>query len=139
MTMQNYVEGKVIVITGAGGGFGKLLSEKSAAMGARVVCAGRHEENIKSVVEGIRANGYEASYIKTDVSVKADVDAMAQFAIKQYGRIDVLVNNAGTMPLAFFWASISLYKNRYLTPLRTRLPACFLCSIVQINLIPIRI
>jgi len=100
--MKNYLEGKSIVVTGAGGGFGKLTSEKAAALGARVVCAGRREENIRAVAEGIRANGFEAAYVKADVAVKADMDAMAQFAVKQYGRIDVLVNNAGVMPLAFF-------------------------------------
>ncbi len=100
--MKNYIENKVIIITGAGGGFGKLTSEKAAAMGAKVVCAGRREENIKTVAEGIKANGFEASYIKADVVVKDDMDAMAQFAIKKYGRIDVLINNAGVMPLSFF-------------------------------------
>ena len=59
-------------------------------------------ESIKETVAEIKAAGGEASYIVTDVAKKDDVFAMAKFAVDTYGRIDVLVNNAGTMPLAFF-------------------------------------
>lgn len=100
--MKNYVESKVIIITGAGGGFGKFLARKAAALGAKVVCTGRHEENVKKVADGIKAKGYEAAYFKADVSIKEEMDAMAQFTVQQYGRIDVLVNNAAIMPLSFF-------------------------------------
>lgn len=100
--MENYVNGKVIVITGAGSGFGKLTAEKASEMGGRIVCSDIHEENLKNVVEGIRKEGNEARYIVTDVAQKQQVDAMARFALDTYGRIDVLVNNAGTMPLAFY-------------------------------------
>ena len=51
--MSNYVEGKVIIITGAGSGFGKLVSEMAADLGAKVVAADINEENLKLVVEGI--------------------------------------------------------------------------------------
>ena len=100
--MQNYVEGKVIIITGAGGGFGKLLAKKVSALGAKVVCVGRREENVKKVAEGIKEKGYEASYIKADVAIKEDMDAMVQFAVQKYGCVDVLVNNAAIMPTSFF-------------------------------------
>ena len=92
---KNYVEGKVIIITGASSGFGKLTAK-------RAVLAARSEEKLKETVAEIKAAGGEASYIVTDVAKKDDVFAMAKFAIDTYGRIDVLVNNAGTMPLAFF-------------------------------------
>ena len=98
---KNYVEGKVIIITGASSGFGKLTAK-------RAECASREEiralqlEKLKETVAEIKAAGGEASYIVTDVAKKDDVFAMAKFAIDTYGRIDVLVNNAGTMPLAFF-------------------------------------
>jgi NADP-dependent 3-hydroxy acid dehydrogenase YdfG len=100
--MKNYVEGKVIIVTGAGSGFGKLISEKAGGMGAKLVCADINEESVKAVVEGMKKDGIEAAYLKTDVTVKEEVDAMAQFAVGDYARIDVLINNAGTMPLAFF-------------------------------------
>jgi len=101
---MNYVEGKVVVITGAGSGFGKLTSEKLAAMGARMVLADINEEAVKAAAEGIRSEGGNAEYIVTDVSVKEQVDRMAQFTLETYGRIDVLVNNAGIMPIALFAA-----------------------------------
>lgn len=99
---DNYVKGKVIVITGASSGFGAATARKAAAMGGRVVLAARREERLASIVDEIRSVGGEASYIVTDVSDREQVFAMVNFAIETYGRIDVLVNNAGTMPEAFF-------------------------------------
>ena len=99
---KNYVEGKVIIITGASSGFGKLTAKRAAEMGGKIVLAARSEEKLKETVAEIKAAGGEASYIVTDVANKDDVFAMAKFAVDTYGRIDVLVNNAGTMPLAFF-------------------------------------
>lgn len=99
---KNYVEGKVIIITGASSGFGKLTAKRAAEMGGKIVLAARSEEKLKETVAEIKAAGGEASYIATDVAKKDDVFAMAKFAVDTYGRIDVLVNNAGTMPLAFF-------------------------------------
>ena len=99
---KNYVEGKVIIITGASGGFGLLTAKRAAEMGGKVVLAARSEEKLKAAVDEIRAAGGEAAYILCDVTKQDDVFAMAQFAIDTYGAIDVLVNNAGTMPLAFF-------------------------------------
>lgn len=99
---KNYMEGKVIIITGASSGFGKLTAKRAAEMGGKIVLAARSEEKLKETVAEIKAAGGEASYIVTDVAKKDDVFAMAKFAVDTYGRIDVLVNNAGTMPLAFF-------------------------------------
>lgn len=99
---KNYVEGKVIIITGASSGFGKLTAKRAAEMGGKIVLAARSEEKLKETVAEIKAAGGKASYIVTDVAKKDDVFAMAKFAVDTYGRIDVLVNNAGTMPLAFF-------------------------------------
>lgn len=99
---KNYVEGKVIIITGASSGFGKLTAKRAAEMGGKIVLAARSEEKLKETVAEIKAAGGEAGYIVTDVAKKDDVFAMAKFAVDTYGRIDVLVNNAGTMPLAFF-------------------------------------
>ena len=93
---------KVIIITGASSGFGKLTAKRAAEMGGKIVLAARSEEKLKETVAEIKAAGGEASYIVTDVAKKDDVFAMAKFAVDTYGRIDVLVNNAGTMPLAFF-------------------------------------
>lgn len=99
---ENYVKDKVIIITGASSGFGKETAKKAAELGGKVVLAARREELLKQITEEIKAEGGEAAYIKTDVRDREQVNAMAQFAIDTYGRIDVLVNDAGTMPLAWF-------------------------------------
>ncbi len=99
---QNYVEGKVIVITGASSGFGKETAKKAAELGGKVVLAARRDHILKEIVEEIREAGGEASYIKTDVRVREQVEAMIRFAVDTYGAVDVLVNNAGTMPLSWF-------------------------------------
>lgn len=100
--MTNYVKDKVIIITGAGSGFGKLASEMASDLGGKLICADINEENVKAVVAGIKAKGNQAEYIVTDVTRKEDMEAAAKFAVDTFGRIDALVNNAGIMPLAFF-------------------------------------
>ncbi len=99
---NNYVKDKVIVITGAGSGFGKLVSEMTAELGGKVVLADINEESLKSVVNEIKEKGQTAEYVVADVTNKDQVDNMAKFAVDTFGRVDVLVNNAGIMPLSFF-------------------------------------
>jgi len=100
--MSNYVKDKVIVITGAGSGFGRLVAEMTADMGAKVVGADINEGGLREVVEGIRAKGQSAEYQVADVTEKAQMDAVAALAVEKFGRIDVMLNNAGIMPLAYF-------------------------------------
>ena len=97
-----YVKGKVIVITGASSGFGAATARKAAALGAKVVLAARREDRLKAIVEEIRAQGGDAHYIRTDIRDRKQAEAMVQFAIDTYGRVDVLVNDAGTMPQAAY-------------------------------------
>lgn len=99
---MNYVKGKVIVITGASSGFGKLVAEKVAAMGGIPVLGARREDALKKVVEGIQAAGGTAYYCVTDVSKYEDVKALVALAVEKCGKVDVILNNAGTMPLAYF-------------------------------------
>lgn len=100
--MTNYVDGKVVVVTGAGSGFGRLLVRKCAALGAKVVGADVDEEAARITVDDAKAAGGTAEAFRVDVTDKAQVDALAAFALERFGRIDVMVNNAGTMPLAFY-------------------------------------
>lgn len=99
---ENYVAGKVVIITGASGGFGALTAERVAALGGKVVLAARNEEKLREQTRKIKDAGGEAVYAVTDVRSQKQVEAMAKLAVDTYGRIDVLVNNAGTMPLSFF-------------------------------------
>ena len=100
--MKNYVEDKSIIVTGAAGGFGKLVSEKAAALGAKVTCADIDEDALEKSVSDIRAAGGSAQAVRADVTNVEDMKALAQAAISAYGRIDVMLNNAGIMPLALF-------------------------------------
>lgn len=100
--MSNYIDGKVIVITGAGSGFGRLVAQLTAELGAKVVGTDIDEANLRATVEGINAKGHTAAYRVADVADKEQMDAVAAFAVAEFGRIDVLLNNAGIMPLAYF-------------------------------------
>ena len=100
--MSNHVAGKSIVITGAGSGFGKLVSERVAALGAKVTCADVNLEAAEAVAAGIRAAKGEAKAFRVDVASIAEMRALAKSAVDSFGAIDVMVNNAGVMPLAFF-------------------------------------
>lgn len=100
--MSKYLTDKVIIVTGAASGFGRLISEKCAAGGAKVVGVDVNAESLTEVFDGIRAAGFEGSVYVADVTDMGQVKAAAQHAVDTYGGIDVIVNNAGVMPLAFF-------------------------------------
>ncbi|MFO0872337.1 MAG: SDR family NAD(P)-dependent oxidoreductase [Phycisphaerales bacterium] len=104
MSSVDHIAGKVIVVTGAGSprGFGALVSRQAAARRAKLVCADIDEVAVGEVVAGIVAQGGEAMAVKADVSSIDDMKALAAAAVARFGRIDVMVNNAGVMPLAFF-------------------------------------
>ena len=91
---------KVTIITGGGGGMGRVAAQLFAAEGARVVVAEYSEAAGAETVELVRAAGGEATFVKTDVSKEADAKAMVDHAVSTYGRLDCLYNNAGVMPEA---------------------------------------
>src|SRR5688500_14402601 len=87
---------KAAIVTGAGTGIGRAIARLFAAEGASVVVAGRTPATGEETVGLIRAAGGEAIYVRTDVSREPDVRALFEAAITRYGRLHVLVNNAGT-------------------------------------------
>ncbi|MCH9667416.1 MAG: SDR family oxidoreductase [Actinomycetia bacterium] len=100
--MSQYLQDKVVIVTGAGSGFGKLISEKCAAGGAKVVGVDVNVENLNAVFDGIRDAGFEGTAHVADVTDMEQIKSAARHALDTFGSIDVLVNNAGVMPLAFF-------------------------------------
>lgn len=98
-TTQGRVAGKVCVVTGAGSGIGRAVALRLAEEGGRVLCAdlagGSAEETAGMADEAGRPVGGEAVARTVDVAVAAEVDAMVADAVGRWGRIDVLVNNAG--------------------------------------------
>jgi NAD(P)-dependent dehydrogenase (short-subunit alcohol dehydrogenase family) len=91
---------KVSIITGSGGGMGRVAALRFAGEGSRLIVADIHQAAAEETVRQVKAVGGEATPIAVDVSVEADAQAMVELAIKKYGRVDVLYNNAGVMPEA---------------------------------------
>lgn len=92
------LDGKVAIITGAAMGMGKSTAELFAELGAKVVVADYNEEEGNKVVESIKADGGDASFVKVDVSNEEQVKNMVQFTVDTYGKLDVAVNNAAITP-----------------------------------------
>ncbi|WP_410621287.1 SDR family oxidoreductase [Amycolatopsis sp. cmx-8-4] len=89
------IDGKVVAITGASGGIGEAIARTLADRGAAVVLGARRTERLEQVAEDIRARGGRAIVCTTDVTVRADLDRLVARAVEEFGRLDVLVSNAG--------------------------------------------
>lgn len=92
------ISGKVVVVTGASSGLGEATARHLAERGATVVLGARRADRLKVLVDEITRTGGNASAVTTDVTDSAQVQALVDMAVEQYGRIDVLINNAGIMP-----------------------------------------
>ena len=102
MEITNHVADKVIVITGAGSGFGRLVSEKTAALGAAVVGGDINAAALLETARAVETQGGRIVTRVTDVTRYSDQEALIALALERFGRVDVMLNNAGTMPLAFY-------------------------------------
>ena len=91
----------VAIVTGASSGIGEATARHLASEGAAVVLAARRVERLNELKEEIEADGGRALVVETDVTDRAACQALADAAKEAYGRIDVLVNNAGLMPLSY--------------------------------------
>ena len=94
------IEGKVVAITGASSGIGEAAARLLAQLGAKVVLGARRTDRLEKIVEEIRAKGGTAEFRTLDVTERKDVEDFVQFAEKTFGKVDVVVNNAGLMPLS---------------------------------------
>jgi len=98
--MKNNIEGKVVVITGASSGIGEATARHLAGLGAIVSLGARRKERLDQVVSDINAAGGKAMAFTTDVTKREQVEGLIDKTIKAFGRIDVIFNNAGIMPLS---------------------------------------
>jgi len=89
------LENKVAIITGAGSGIGKETAYLFAKEGARLVLTGRTAEKLENVCRKIRENGGKAIFKTGDVSKREDMDDVVNTALNEFGKIDILINNAG--------------------------------------------
>lgn len=94
---MDHIAGKVVVITGASSGLGEAVARRLGACGAKLVLGARRLERLEGVAADIVAAGGEARILKTDVQEPAHVQALVDEAVSTYGRLDVMINNAGLM------------------------------------------
>lgn len=98
--MTDTISGKVIVITGASSGMGEATARDLAAKGAKVVLGARRADRLDAIVKDITDAGGAAVAVVTDVTKRADVLTLVDTARDRFGRVDVVFNNAGLMPLS---------------------------------------
>lgn len=94
------IANKIILITGASSGIGEATARTLAKAGAAVVLGARRTDRLETLAAEITAAGGKAIYKSLDVTSREDVQAFADTALETFGRIDVIVNNAGVMPLS---------------------------------------
>jgi NADP-dependent 3-hydroxy acid dehydrogenase YdfG len=98
--METTVKGKVVAVTGASSGIGEAIALVLAKQGAKVVLGARRAEELEKIVAKIQSAGGEAIYVVTDVRSRANLSQLVQQACDHFGRLDVIVNNAGVAPLS---------------------------------------
>ncbi|MCQ2993217.1 SDR family oxidoreductase [Pseudomonas syringae] len=94
------IKNKVVVITGASSGIGEATARLLAEKGAHVVLGARRTERLAELCKELVAAGGSAQYQAVDVTDRANVQAFVDYAVNEFGRVDVIVNNAGVMPLS---------------------------------------
>ena len=100
--MKRYLNGKVVVITGASSGIGEAMAREYSKMGAKVVLGARREEELRRVADEIKAAGGAVAYVACDVVSEEECKRLIDTAIDNFGGIDVLICNAGLSMRALF-------------------------------------
>ena len=94
------IEGKVIAITGASSGIGEATARLLTERGAKVTLGARRTERLKALAADLHNQGGQAEYHALDVTRREEVASFVNFARERFGRLDVLISNAGLMPLS---------------------------------------
>jgi len=97
-TMSSSIEGKIVVITGASSGLGAATARLLSSQGAIVVLGARRLERIRALADELKGRGGKALALETDVTKLEQVTRLVDSAVQEFGRIDVMMNNAGLMP-----------------------------------------
>ena len=100
--MKNIFKDKVVIVTGASSGIGEAIAREFAKKGSKVILAARSEEKLSKIVNEIRSDGFEASFVTTDVSIEEDCRKLVDLTVKKYGTVNILINNAGISMRALF-------------------------------------
>lgn len=116
---------QVAIVTGASRGIGRNIALALAAKGARIVASARNQEALDSLVEEIKAAGGEAHAVAGDVAVSGDADALVAAATETFGRVDILINNAGITRDGLL---IRMKDEDWDAVLDTNLKGAFLCT-----------
>jgi len=98
--MENNIKGKVVAITGASSGIGEATAIMLAEQGAKVVLGARRRDRLEALVNRIKKTGGEAVFAVTDIKKSGDLASLVKLACDTYGRLDVMVNNAGIARLS---------------------------------------
>jgi len=123
--MELGLTGKTAIVTGGGSGIGKAICYTLATEGARVVVADLRQDRADGVADEIGKQGGKALGIAADVSSESDVDRMVDMTLKQWGGVDVLVNNAGIILQA---QTVDMTEPQWNKILTNNLTTCFVCS-----------
>jgi len=108
------LDGKVVIVTGAGRGIGAAIARTYAEVGANVVLAARTEAQLEEVAADVRASGGEALVLPCDVSELDVLDNLVDRTVEAFGGVDVVVNNAGgSMPNAFLDTSVRAFEKAF--------------------------
>lgn len=100
MTSLSNVPSKVVLLTGASSGIGEATARELVKQGHRLIIGARRTDRLEALTRDLRANGGTVDYRALDVTSLENMQAFAEFAITTHGRIDVIINNAGVMPLS---------------------------------------
>ena len=91
------LDNKVAIVTGSTSGIGLGITQNFLEQGAKVVFCGRREEKGKAIEKELRDQGYDATFVRADVTKDEDVKNLFDSTIEVYGKLDILVNNAGVL------------------------------------------